>query len=122
MPTSPNKSFGIYWPRHGGPGTFLLAVTHNAVSRSNWLTQVLLTVRMWLACRKYHPTFGVPGTELRGTLEEQIIELGRGWEWWPSALWQVVWVRVSKLSSLCNALYNAYTIVCLYSIVSLDVP
>lgn len=49
---------------------------------------------MWLACRKYHPTFGIPGTELRGTLQEQILELGRGWEWWPSALWQVLWTWI----------------------------
>ncbi|KAI0010171.1 hypothetical protein F4779DRAFT_579036 [Xylariaceae sp. FL0662B] len=58
------------------------------------VVQVLLTVGMWLACRKYHPTFGVPGTELRGTMEEQILEMGRGWEWWPSALWQVIWTWI----------------------------
>ncbi|RGP62720.1 gpcr, gprk-type [Fusarium sporotrichioides] len=54
--------------------------------------QVILTVGMWLACRKYHPTFGIPGTEIKSqTLPEQIVELGQGWEWWPSVLWQVVW-------------------------------
>ncbi|KAG9503321.1 hypothetical protein J7337_006166 [Fusarium musae] len=53
---------------------------------------VILTVGMWLACRKYHPTYGIPGTEIKSqTLPEQIVELGRGWEWWPSVLWQVVW-------------------------------
>ncbi|KAJ3546864.1 hypothetical protein NM208_g1792 [Fusarium decemcellulare] len=57
--------------------------------------QVLLTVGMWLACRKYHPTYGIPGTELRGaTLPEQLVDLGRGWEWWPSVLWQVVWTWI----------------------------
>ncbi|KAL7943707.1 putative GprK-type G-protein coupled receptor protein [Trichoderma barbatum] len=57
--------------------------------------QVLLTVGMWLACRKYHPTFGIPGTELRGaTIPEQLVDLGRGWEWWPSVLWQVVWTWI----------------------------
>ncbi|KAF5025125.1 hypothetical protein F66182_2826 [Fusarium sp. NRRL 66182] len=57
--------------------------------------QVLLTVGMWLACRKYHPTFGIPGTELRGaTLPEQLVDLGRGWEWWPSVLWQVAWTWI----------------------------
>ncbi|KAF5988974.1 regulator of G protein signaling domain-containing protein [Fusarium bulbicola] len=56
------------------------------------VVQVILTVGMWLACRKYHPTYGIPGTEIKSqTLPEQIIELGRGWEWWPSVLWQVVW-------------------------------
>ncbi|KXJ88362.1 GPCR, GprK-type [Microdochium bolleyi] len=59
------------------------------------VVQVLLTVGMWLACRKYHPTFGLPGTELKGeTLPEQLIHLGRGWEWWPSVLWQFVWTWI----------------------------
>ena len=49
--------------------------------------QVLLTVGMWLACRKYHPRFGVEGTDVHGaTVFEQIIDMGRGWEWWPSVL------------------------------------
>lgn len=54
--------------------------------------QVLLTVGMWAACEKYHPGWGVPGSEITGaTLPEQIIDLGRGWEWWPSVVWQFVW-------------------------------
>ncbi|KAI0474116.1 hypothetical protein GGR56DRAFT_696875 [Xylariaceae sp. FL0804] len=53
--------------------------------------QVLLTVGMWLACKKYHPTYGMPGTGLHGDLEQQLTDLGRGWEWWPSVLWQVIW-------------------------------
>ncbi|KAK6086191.1 hypothetical protein SCUP515_00551 [Seiridium cupressi] len=56
--------------------------------------QVLLTVGMWFACKKYHPTFGIPGTELHGNLMQQLIELGRGWEWWPSVAWQVVWTWI----------------------------
>lgn len=47
---------------------------------------------MWLACRKYHPSFGIPGTEIRGaTLPEQLRDLGIGWEWWPSVVWQFIW-------------------------------
>lgn len=53
---------------------------------------------MWLACRKYHPTYGIPGTEIKSlTLPEQIVELGRGWEWWPSVLWQVVWTWMVRI-------------------------
>lgn len=49
--------------------------------------QVLSCVGMWAACRKYHPDFGVAGSEVTGeSLQEQIIDLGRGWEWWPSLL------------------------------------
>ncbi|TFA98351.1 hypothetical protein CCMA1212_009818 [Trichoderma ghanense] len=59
------------------------------------VVQLLLSIGMWVACRKYHPTFGIPGTELRGaTVLEQVVELGRGWEWWPSVLWQVVWTWI----------------------------
>ncbi|TWU72072.1 hypothetical protein ED733_003566 [Metarhizium rileyi] len=59
------------------------------------LAQVLLTVGMWLACMKYHPTYGLPGTQIKGTtLPEQLVDLGRGWEWWPSVLWQVIWTWI----------------------------
>lgn len=47
---------------------------------------------MWIICRKYHPSFGLRGTEITGsTLPEQLIDLGRGWEWWPSVVWQFIW-------------------------------
>lgn len=50
---------------------------------------------MWFACKKYHPTYGVPGTGIRGvTLPEQVIDLGRGWEWWPSVVWQFIWAWI----------------------------
>lgn len=58
---------------------------------------------MWLLCRKYHPTFGLLGTEMKAqTLPAQIVELGRGWEWWPSVLWQLIWAWIvrHKLGSL----------------------
>lgn len=52
---------------------------------------------MWLACRKYHPTYGIPGTEIKGaTVVEQIVDLGRGWEWWQSVLWQVIWTWIVR--------------------------
>ncbi|TDZ25659.1 hypothetical protein Cob_v001260 [Colletotrichum orbiculare MAFF 240422] len=59
------------------------------------VAQVLLTVGMWFACKKYHPTYGIPGTEIRGSnLMEQMEDLGRGWEWWPTVFWQVVWTWI----------------------------
>ncbi|KAF4948676.1 hypothetical protein FGADI_9451 [Fusarium gaditjirri] len=59
------------------------------------VVQVVLTVGMWLACRKYHPTYGIPGTEIKSRIvSEQIVELGQGWEWWPSVLWQVIWTWI----------------------------
>ncbi|KAF1737876.1 hypothetical protein CRV24_003506 [Beauveria bassiana] len=54
--------------------------------------QVLLTVACWFAVKKYHPTYGLPGTEMKSTtLPAQLAELGRGWEWWPSLVWQFIW-------------------------------
>ena len=44
-------------------------------------SQVFLTVLMYLISRKYHSTWGIPGTELHGTKMEQLTEMGRGWEW-----------------------------------------
>ncbi|KAI1496988.1 putative GprK-type G-protein coupled receptor protein [Biscogniauxia marginata] len=74
---------------------FSLTILIWDTSLSSMFDQVLLTVGMWLACRKYHPTFGVPGTEVHGaTIPEQLIDLSRGWEWWPSALWQVIWTWI----------------------------
>lgn len=47
---------------------------------------------MWVLCSKYHPSFGLRGTGIKGdTVPEQLIDLGRGWEWWPSVVWQFIW-------------------------------
>ncbi|KAL0938601.1 uncharacterized protein CTRU02_205211 [Colletotrichum truncatum] len=68
------------------------------------VAQVLLTVGMWFACKKYHPTYGIPGTEIRGSnLMEQMEDLGRGWEWWPTVLWQVIWTWIVAPSMLWKA-------------------
>jgi len=59
------------------------------------LFQVAVTVGTWLACRKYHPTFGVVGTGLRhGTVDEQMWWLNQGWEWWPTIAWQFLWTWI----------------------------
>ncbi|KAJ5627872.1 hypothetical protein N7490_010100 [Penicillium lividum] len=58
--------------------------------------QFIVTVAMWVACKKYHPTYGISGTEIHGaTVAEQIVHLGRGWEWWPSLLWQFIWTWIA---------------------------
>jgi hypothetical protein len=54
--------------------------------------QCLTTAVSFIMCSKYHPGFGLPGTEITGeSLPEQLIDLGRGWEWWPTVVWQFVW-------------------------------
>ncbi|WQF87610.1 Putative RGS domain superfamily, RGS, subdomain 2 protein [Colletotrichum destructivum] len=67
------------------------------------VVQVLLTVAMYLASRKYHPWFGIPGTEVKGTPTQQKVEMGRGWEWWPSVLWQFVWAWMVAPVILCKS-------------------
>jgi hypothetical protein len=58
------------------------------------VVQILLTVAMFLASRKFHPSFGIPGTELHGSFLEQKTKGVRGWEWWPSVVWQFLWAWV----------------------------
>ncbi|KAF5859916.1 hypothetical protein ETB97_002230 [Aspergillus alliaceus] len=53
--------------------------------------QLFLTVLMWVISRKWHSSWGIPGTEVHGTPMEQAMEMGRGWEWWPSVLGQLFW-------------------------------
>ncbi|PNY27940.1 Uncharacterized protein TCAP_02136 [Tolypocladium capitatum] len=56
--------------------------------------QLFLTVFMYLISRKWHSSWGIPGTEVTGTEMEQKMEMGRGWEWWPSVLWQFFWAWI----------------------------
>ncbi|KAF7540541.1 hypothetical protein G7Z17_g12161 [Cylindrodendrum hubeiense] len=53
--------------------------------------QLFLTVFMFLVSRKFHGSFGIPGTEVTGTESQQNSQMGRGWEWWPSVFWQFFW-------------------------------
>ncbi|KAJ5166198.1 uncharacterized protein N7482_004979 [Penicillium canariense] len=55
------------------------------------LVQIFLTVLMYIISRKWHSSWGIPGTELHGTAMEQKVEMGRGWEWWPGVFWQFLW-------------------------------
>ncbi|ODA81119.1 hypothetical protein RJ55_04082 [Drechmeria coniospora] len=56
--------------------------------------QLFLTLFMYLISRKFHASFGIPGTEVSGTAMEQKLEQGRGWEWWPSVFWQLFWAWI----------------------------
>ncbi|KAJ5623970.1 hypothetical protein N7510_000279 [Penicillium lagena] len=53
--------------------------------------QVFLTALMFIISRKWHSSWGIPGTEVHGTAKEQKIEKGRGWEWWPGVFWLFFW-------------------------------
>jgi hypothetical protein len=49
--------------------------------------QILLTIIMWLISRKWHPTWGIPGTEVTGPKMAQLSAMGRGWEWYEAPEW-----------------------------------
>lgn len=53
--------------------------------------QLFLTILMFIISRKYHSSWGIPGTEVTGSIMEQKSEQGRGWEWWPGVAWQFFW-------------------------------
>ncbi|UNI15547.1 hypothetical protein JDV02_002071 [Purpureocillium takamizusanense] len=56
--------------------------------------QLMLTVFMYIMSRKWHSSWGIPGTEVTGTEMEQKMQMGRGWEWWPSVFWQFFWAWI----------------------------
>ncbi|EWY85833.1 hypothetical protein FOYG_12933 [Fusarium oxysporum NRRL 32931] len=58
------------------------------------LFQLLLTTFMFLVSRKFHDSFGISGTEVTGTESERKAAARKGWEWWPSIVWQLVWAWV----------------------------
>ncbi|VUC21972.1 unnamed protein product [Clonostachys rosea] len=62
-----------------------------AVVGTGMAIQFFLTLFMFLVSRKFHPSFGIPGTETHGTPEEQTAQAKVGWEWWPSVFWQCIW-------------------------------
>lgn len=49
--------------------------------------QLFLTILMWLISRKWHRTWGIPGTEVHGTPMEQLTAMGQGWEWYGLRSW-----------------------------------
>ncbi|KAK1752778.1 hypothetical protein QBC47DRAFT_62761 [Echria macrotheca] len=57
--------------------------------------QLVVVVFIFMISRKFHPDFGIPGTEVYGSTPVEIaIQQGRGWEWWPSLFWQFLWAWV----------------------------
>ncbi|PHH77665.1 hypothetical protein CDD82_3407 [Ophiocordyceps australis] len=58
------------------------------------VVQMSVTILMWVVSRKFHSSWGIPGTEVHGTEMEQKMQMGRGWEWWSSVMGQFVWAWV----------------------------
>ncbi|KAJ5464902.1 uncharacterized protein N7458_000588 [Penicillium daleae] len=53
--------------------------------------QVFLTVFNYIISRKWHSSWGIPGTEVHGSEMAQKTAQGQGWEWWPGVFWQFFW-------------------------------
>ncbi|KAK4152683.1 hypothetical protein C8A00DRAFT_16016 [Chaetomidium leptoderma] len=59
------------------------------------VAQLVVVVIIYMMSRKFHPDFGIPGTEVSGNTPMEIaMQQGRGWEWWPSIVWQFVWAWI----------------------------
>ncbi|KAJ5778026.1 hypothetical protein N7520_001272 [Penicillium odoratum] len=56
--------------------------------------QIFLTILMWVISRKWHSSWGIPGTEVHGTVMEQKTAQGSGWEWWPGVAYQLLWAWI----------------------------
>ncbi|EGR47475.1 uncharacterized protein TRIREDRAFT_63981 [Trichoderma reesei QM6a] len=70
---------------------------------SGMLFQLFMTIFMYIISRKWHSAWGIPGTEVHGNDMEQKVQMGRGWEWWPSIIWQLFWAWVVAPSTLWSA-------------------
>lgn len=82
------ESLKVWWAQLGFTGRMLILVTIGMAF------QLFLTVFMYLISRKFHSSFGIPGTEVHGTPMEQAVQQGRGWEWWPTCFWQLGWAWI----------------------------
>ncbi|KAJ3453323.1 hypothetical protein MRS44_017570 [Fusarium solani] len=76
--------------------------------------QLFLTIFMFLISRKFHPSFGIPGTEVTGTEDYQKSQMGRGWEWWPSVFWQFFWAWIVAPYILWNLHATPMWLIALY--------
>ncbi|KAK3299753.1 uncharacterized protein B0H64DRAFT_357 [Chaetomium fimeti] len=57
--------------------------------------QLFVVIIIYMISRKFHSDFGIPGTEVYGSTPMEIaMKQGRGWEWWPSIVWQFVWAWI----------------------------
>lgn len=58
---------------------------------------------MYIISRKWHRSWGIPGTEVHGSPMQQKTEMGRGWEWWPTIVWQFTWAWIVAPITLWKA-------------------
>ncbi|KAL7920398.1 putative GprK-type G-protein coupled receptor protein [Trichoderma austrokoningii] len=65
--------------------------------------QLFMAIFMYLISRKWHSSWGIPGTEVHGTEMEQKVQMGRGWEWTPSIFWQFFWAWIVAPLTLWRA-------------------
>ena len=84
-----------------GTGMVLQVMHHpERTTTGAWanITQLILTVIMYLLSRKFHPSFGVPGTEVGGSPWDVHHQQGRGWEWYVLARVKRLWTWPAVLT------------------------
>ncbi|KAI6778680.1 uncharacterized protein J7T54_007621 [Emericellopsis cladophorae] len=82
----PKKS---WWEKLSHTGRVILVVGAGLV------VQILVTVLMYIISRKWHSSWGIPGTQAQGsTHDERMHDMARGWEWWPTVFWQCIWAWI----------------------------
>ncbi|KAJ5683631.1 hypothetical protein N7462_006796 [Penicillium macrosclerotiorum] len=64
---------------------------HSLKYTTKILILVFLSVLTYLISRKWHSSWGIPGTEVHGAKMAQLAAEGQGWEWCPSVIWQFFW-------------------------------
>jgi len=70
-----------------------------------WFFQILMTLVTWFISRKFHSSWGIAGTEVRGNWYVRHVEQGKGWEWWPAYACQFFWYFVVAPIILWRARY-----------------
>lgn len=62
--------------------------------------QLVLTVVMYLLSRKFHPSFGLPGTEAGGSPWDVNRKQGIGWEWYESTSPELTQLLIMEQATL----------------------
>lgn len=56
--------------------------------------QLALTLFIFFASKKFHPSYGLFDYEVVGTQMQVRMECSKGWEWWITIVWQFFWAWI----------------------------
>ncbi|KAF2021076.1 hypothetical protein BU24DRAFT_383106 [Aaosphaeria arxii CBS 175.79] len=58
------------------------------------IVQLLIALFIFFASKKFHPSYGVFDWNVVGSQMEVRMKCSKGWEWWPSLVWQFFWAWI----------------------------